>query len=163
CQVRDRKQALLPKPPDPCPSGAPVALLHQDGREGDLQWRTGPPGIAVAEVGAEALINFIKPSGDSFHRGCSAHEPAQFFWFLRAKRLYPTAGPAQRFMVPLAQVVAAVLVAELVDEQAVPFLARPLLEPAVSEPLHVEVEPPTPVAGQERVWRVDERDGDWHA
>ena len=67
CKVRNREQFILPKTPDPGPCGAPIALLHQDGRECDFQGRAGPPGISVTEVGAEPLINFTKSSGDSFH------------------------------------------------------------------------------------------------
>ena len=57
-------------------------------------------------------------------------------------------------MVVVAQVVAAELVAKLMNQKTVHFLGRALLEPSVAETEQVEVQPASPVTRQKlfAVW-----------
>jgi len=65
---------------------------------------------------------------------------------------------AQALVVSLGQMIAAVLVSELVNQQAVNLLGDPALEPLVAEAEQVEIQPARTVASLEVVRRVNEPD-----
>src|SRR5262249_15085665 len=83
--------------------------------------------------------------GEGSRRGRrSAEEVPHRLRPLQGQPLEASAQPTQRLVVLLGQMVAAVLVAELVEQEAVHFLRGPLLKPLVAEPEQVKVKPPGP-------------------
>ena len=66
-------------------------------------------------------------------------------------------------MVVVAQVVAAELVAKLMNQKTVHFLGRAALEPSVAETEQVEVQPASPVTRQKVIRGMDDADGECHS
>ena len=69
----------------------------------------------------------------SIEPGALSHELVESSGFSRANRLRPAPSRHSASWYSLRKMVAAVLVAELVDQEAVHLLDRPLLEPGVTE------------------------------
>src|SRR5579875_3853917 len=77
------------------------------------------------------------------------HELPQRLGLLQGQPLEPCAQPTQGVVVLAAQVVAAVLMTELVNQQPIHVFGHALLEPPVAEPKQVEVQPTRSIASAE--------------
>src|SRR6516162_5965429 len=105
-------------------------------------------------MGYNGVVRY-SPSEASRLRRRSPKELPQRLRPLQGELLEASAEPAQRLVVVAGEMVGAVLVAKLVNQEGVHVLARTLLEPFVPEAQEVEIQPPGAIAGGEGVRGVD--------